>query len=196
MIYVSVSSDAKRVAARMHGLADGLNSKATVRALNRANDSAYTEADKRIRDIYNIKKKDLAPAFKKEPARGSQASLSAELVVKGVRIGLIAFDAKMAARGRKGVKAGDVTVQVLRSKGRTVVRGKGAGRPFIQTLKGNPGVLQRVGKARYPIKYLRSLSVPRAFLNKVVLAAVRKTSTAVFVKNYQQQVTFLLQDGR
>lgn len=193
MIQVSVRGGMNEALAQMQSLADGLKDKAIVRSLNRALDGAYTTADKGIRARYNIKKKDLAPAFQKARAYLAQAVPFAQLTVSGKRISLYAFDARGVTRKRGALKAGDLTVQVLNARGRSVVQGRRAlvGRPFIQTIKGRTGIWQRATRDRFPIKLLHSVSMPQAFLNKVVFDAVKQATREVFVKNFKQQVQFL-----
>jgi hypothetical protein len=49
----------------------------------------------------------------------------------------------------------------------------------------------RRGRERYPIKSLRSVSVPQQFANKVVREAVDVAVRESFDKNFRQQLKFL-----
>src|ERR1051325_54155 len=83
-----------------------ISTKATYRALNRAQDKVATETGREIRKRYNVKQRAIAAALKKQ--RASSHMRLARLVVEGVRLGLIEFD----ARWRPGQKVG-ATVKVL-----------------------------------------------------------------------------------
>jgi hypothetical protein len=52
-------------------------------------------------------------------------------------------------------------------------------------------VWRRTGRDRYPIRNLRSISIPQAFGNKAVLAALEIHATETFNKNLQQQLRYL-----
>lgn len=183
MIGVSVRSNIREVSAEFSALKDRIADQATVRALNRALDQAATEANRRIRDVYNVKARAVAAAIKKRRAR--RGSPSAALEISGVRLGLIEFDARQTR------KMTGTSVRIKVAGGRSLVR-----HAFITTLAGGAnagyrGVFVREGKQSYPIKALRSLSVPRAFLNKVVQKAVKQVARDSFVRNYRQQIKYL-----
>jgi hypothetical protein len=162
---------------------------ATYRALNRALDKSSTESSREIRKVYNLKDRAVKASLKK--VRANKNRLWAQLRIEGARIGLIEFD----ARWRPGQKIG-ATVRVKRASGRQAIEGA-----FIGTRRWNSwqdggehahrGVFKRVGKARYPIRYLRSISIPQAFSNRAVVAAVQAIAIATFDKNFTQQLTYL-----
>jgi hypothetical protein len=52
-------------------------------------------------------------------------------------------------------------------------------------------VFVRQGKERYPIKALRSVSVPQAFLHQAVLQATDVAVRDAFEKTFRQQLIFL-----
>lgn len=189
MIGLNVSSNIKQVSAQFAQFATVPGSKvekATIRALNRAVDQSQTEANRRIRDRYNVKANVVAKAMKKRYASGRGVSLFSELRVQGARIPLIEFSAsERRVRSAKGPRRG-VTVRVMRGGQRKIVKGG-----FIATARGGRGIFKRKGRARYPIEYLRSVSIPRAFMNDAVIAAVKKIAGASFVRNFEQQVRFL-----
>lgn len=187
MIYVNVRGSAGNVIASLSALSSGLQDQAIVRALNRAIDASQTEASRRIRERYNLKARVVAGAKKKLRATKSQASARAELVVTGMRIPLVDFDARQ-------LKSGALTVKVLNERGRKVVLGHraGGGRPFVQVMKsGHRGVFQRTGKRRLPIVELYGPGIPTAFLQRTVLDSVKKVSRDVFEKTVEQQVKYL-----
>jgi hypothetical protein len=152
---------------------------ATVRALNRALDSSNTETSREIRKVYNLKDRTVKAALRK--IRASKSRLWAELRIEGSRIGLIEFD----ARWRHGQKVG-ATVRVKVGGGRKTVAGA-----FIAAGRGGQNVFRRVGNRRLPIRRLTSVSIPQAFDNDSVTTAVQRIASAVFDKNFEQQIVFL-----
>jgi hypothetical protein len=185
---VDVRSDMKRVIAEFNVLQDTVVNKATYRALNRALDAAATATSREMRREYNVRHRAILAAMKKR--RASKNSHFARLMIEGARIGLIEFDARHSRR-----QAG-ASVKVKVQGARKIVTGA-----FIATRRwqswqdkgeqSHRGVFRRVGKERYPIRYLRSVSIPQAFANKAVVEAVDRLAREAFVKNYEQQLRFL-----
>lgn len=172
---------------------DKLIEKATVRALNRGIDAARTNTSREIRKVYNIKHSAVLKAMR--ILRASKGRLFARLIVGGNRlgrrIGLIEFD----ARWRPGMKIG-ASVKVKVGGPRKNVRGAFIAAATRNNARGggSAGMLQvwrRVGKSQYPIKTLRSLSIPQAFANKIVIEAVKKAAIEVFDKTFHQQLKYL-----
>lgn len=189
MIGVDVRHNLDRVEAELKMLGDVVKDKATVRALNRALDQTATQTSREIRKVYNIRHKAVMAALKK--LRANKNRLWSTLRIQGARIPLIEFD----ARWRPGQKIG-ATVKVKVAGGRKPVRGGfiAAGTRNNYRGGGSAGMLQvfrRVGPDRYPIRSLRSISLPQAFANQVVLAAVKKVASESFLKNLRQQIKYL-----
>jgi len=184
-VRISVRSDMKRTVAEF-SLERKKIATATFRALNRALDKVSTEAGREIRKTYNVKQKAITSAFRKR--RANRASLTARLLVEGVRIGLIEFAARQTKRG--------VTVQILKHGGRKLVRSAFITASTRNNYRGGGSmginqVWRRAGKDRYPIFPLRSVSIPQAFSNKAVLEVLEKHATETFNKNLQQQLRHL-----
>jgi hypothetical protein len=183
MIGVEVRSDFKRVIAEFDARHAGVIDKATIRALNRALDKAQTEANSRIRDRYNVKAGVVRKAMKKIRAHRAQAYAFARLSIEGARIPLIEFGATWT----RGQKVG-ASVKVLKAGGRKRIPGAFIG---VHGYTGARQVFVRRGRERYPIKSLRSVSVPQQFANKVVREAVDVAVRESFDKNFRQQLKFL-----
>jgi hypothetical protein len=183
MINVDVRSNLDEVKAEFHRFSYGLQEKATVRALNRALDQAATETVRRIRDVYNVKARAVHAAMKKDKADGGFRLANATLKIRGARIPLIEFGARWSRRNP------GATVLIKKGGGRKTLRGSFIG---VHGKTGKRQVFVRLGKKRYPIKTLRSLSLPQAFVKKTVLAAVKAKAGDSFTKNFRQQVDNLL----
>lgn len=187
-VRVTVQGDMKRVMADFTALQDNVVNKATFRALNRALDASATGASREIRKEYNVKHRAVLSTMKKR--RASKSSLYAQLRLEGSRIGLIEFGA------RHNRRQPGASVQIKVRGGRKIVAGS-----FIATRRwlswqdgaeqAHRGVFRRVGKARYPIRYLRSISIPQAFSNRAVIEAIQRITHESFTKAYEQQLRYL-----
>jgi hypothetical protein len=179
-VRIDVRSDMKRTIAEF-SLERKKIDKAVVRALNRALDKVATQTGREIRKEYNVKQRAIMAALSKRKAFSGR--LSARMIVEGTRLGLIEFDARWSRKMPIGA-----TVKIKVHGGRKAVRGA-----FIATNRGNSyrGVWRRTGRDRYPIRNLRSISIPQAFGNKAVLAALEIHATETFNKNLQQQLRYL-----
>jgi hypothetical protein len=185
MIGVSVTSNVKEVSANF-ALSTVKLEKATVRALNRAVDQSATAANRGIRERYNVKAQVVANALKKLYASGHSIVLFSEIKVRGSRIPLAEFVPREKTVTVKATRFGHtrkaVSVKVLRAGARKTVKGG-----FLT----GRGIFKRVGKERYPIKFLRSVSIPQAFLQKTIIKDVQKIARDSFERNLLQQVRFL-----
>lgn len=136
--------------------------KAGASALNKMAQQAKSEASRRIRSRYNIKKGDLDSNFRLR--RASVNNLSAIVTASGNPLPLYDF-------GARQTKAG-VSVMVLKGQ-RKVVQPIDGRRAFIATMSsGHVGVFVRKGKSRLPIQELSSLSIPQMFGTKNVMGAL------------------------
>lgn len=189
MITVSVKREAGFIASRIAVDAKAKVSRATIRALNRAIDKAQTEANKAIRERYNLKARAVRQAFSKMRAHKNQSFYTAELRVRGSNIPLIEFAAQWA-----GVKTPvGASVKVLRGGPRKRIRGA-----FIaQMNSGYRGVFERsgrMGRQKNPrlerIAELVGISIPRSFASKVVRQATDQAARDMFARVFEQQLRF------
>jgi hypothetical protein len=157
MIKLSMQSNVREIGASISALAEGIQNTATLRAINRAVDAVSTEANKEVRKVYRIRAQVVRRAITKRRAYRGQAVMSGAVVFRGKRLNLADFNARQTAKG--------VSVQVLVDGPRKVIPGV-----FMatNTSTGFRGVFRRVGKSRYPIKNLKSISIPQAIGNKVI----------------------------
>ena len=183
MITTSVRRESDFTLARFEAGHRDKIGKATIRALNRAIDTAQTVANRKIRERYNVKAAAVRKAFKKKRASKRQLYAVAELEISGLRIPLIEFGASWARNMRPGA-----SVKVLKEGGRKRIAGAFIG---VHRASGARQVFIRTTKDRYPIKALRSVSVPQQFAHKAVLKAVQVATRETFSKNFAQQLKYL-----
>lgn len=130
-----------------------------IRAVNKVARSAEVQANRQIREVYNLKRSEVDDAITVRPA--SVNALKAVIRVKGKRLPLMLFGARQFSGGVK------VTVK---KGGRTLLP-----HVFIATMKsGHEGVFGRVGSARLPIKERYTISVAEMFGSRVVIADLEK----------------------
>ncbi len=178
-----VRSNVKQTLAELRVLQGNLSDKAQVRALNRTIDELRTEAGREIRKEYNVTLRGIRQASSVTRARPGKVPV-AVLTFQGKPINLFEFDAKQTKLG--------VTVKVKVGGARKLIPGA-----FIQTIKGGQnagkkGVFRRVGKARYPIHFLPSLSLPVMAEQQAIAAALLKFADDRFDVNFAHELEFLL----
>jgi hypothetical protein len=220
MIGVDVRSNMREVLAEFRARTAAIKDKAIVRALNRALDQTATEASREIRKVYNIKHAAVLKAMKKTKATSASLTSTMTLRGRRIGLIEFAARAvnPWNVKGRGHKPGGGVSVQIKRAGGRTLIKGAFIAAGTANNYKGggSAGMLQvwrrigyeaaisrgvrwnslggwREGGARgeEPIISLRSISLPKAFQDKAVLAAVKKVSNASFTKNYKQQIQYL-----
>ena len=153
--------------------------KATLSALNKTGKQALTAADKAMRQIYTLKKKDITKALKFKKANYS--TMTAYIVSKGTKFPVIAFQAKQTKKG--------VTVKIKRAGGKKLIR-----HAFKATMKsGHTGVYQRAGKSRLPLKpELRTISVPQTLTSEKILDVINKAIDDNLQKNFNSAVLYYM----
>lgn len=142
----------------------GVVRKALRSTLKRLGQMMKTEADRKIRVEYNIKKKDLKGTLNVLPMKENRMEVT--LRVKGKRIPLIAFGAKQKKQG--------VQVRVLKKGPKTTIPGT-----FIATMQYGESVFERMkqgGKrvGRFPVKGKYGPSIPILFQGKKVMGGMEK----------------------
>lgn len=180
MIELRMSSNSKSAMADIEAIIEGIQDKATLRAINRTVDAIATQANREVRKVYKINAAVVAKTISKQKAFMKQAVMRGAVTFKGRGLNLVDFTARQTKKG--------VSVQVTVAGGRKTIPGT-----FIatNTANGFRGVFRRVGVSRYPIKNLRSISVPQAVRNEAVDAAIRKVADSTFKKTFDQQMAFL-----
>lgn len=180
MIKITVRSDASRVVAGIREDAKRFGV-AQVQALNRTADQLRTEAGREIRKVYNIKLRAVRAASKIVRARRGETYPRAEVSFTGRPINLAEFDPRVRwVQTRRG-KRRAVTVKIkVQGARKTVVGG------FVGVHGGADyrGVFKRTSADRYPIRTLRSVSIPRALEVQAITAALMKFADRRYEKNF------------
>jgi len=135
-------------------------------ALNRMAQQSRTQANRLVRERYNVKAGVLNSALTTE--RSTKTTLRSKVKAKGRRIPLVEF----GARGRipSSKRSVGVSVEVVRGR-RLTSAGTFLAIPTFGRNTGAKGVYMRWGKTQYPIRRLYGPSVPQMF-----------TATAVYRK--------------
>lgn len=174
--------------------------RAQVMAINRTAEQLRTQAGREVRQVYNVKLAAIRKATKLLKARRESLRPSAEVSFSGRRIPLIEFAARPVnpwnVAGRKHRRGGGVSVQVLVKGGRKVVEGA-----FITALTANNyqgggaagirAVFRRTGRERYPIRNLRSVSIPVMVAREAIAKVLLRFADERFEVNLEQALRYL-----
>lgn len=155
--------------------------KALKNALNQTARQARTELKEQVRKQYTVKAGKVSQAMKIQ--RATNSSLDATIFVKGKALNITNYK---TTAPKKGAKA-----QILKKGGLK----KLAGPQEITAFKGlNDLIWQRRGKERYPIKPLKSLSIPKAVIGnkKRVYRIVKPKIKRNLQENVEKQVKRIL----
>jgi len=192
VITVDVRSNLRQVALSFPAAARRHIRPAAARALNRVAVSTRAEASREIRQVYVLKARAIKAQIRL--TRATAQSLEARLTASGKRIPLIEFQARQNRQG--------VSVRIKRAGGRKTVR-----HAFVARMRsGHVGVFLRLepGSNKFaprsrrrrvrrsgpdlPIIELKSLSLPKAFTNREVVAAMTRIASARFNIEFQREL--------
>lgn len=165
-----------------------------------------TEISAGIRQYFNVKKQDLDPRL--VVRMPTYSSMTGEIKVSGSPIPLVYF----GAREVRAVRGGGFLVQNRRS-GRRQQRASGPkGVSYevepgeVKTLPnafmayhhafGRIEVFQRKGKARYPLRSFRSITIASMFEQARVLGPVEMRIQNEFDKRFMHHLRFFIEQGR
>lgn len=181
-ISIDVRNTIKETIADIRAIQEGIGKKAAVRAVNKAVDGVATGASREVRKIYNVRARAIAAAMKKIKTSMRGRSISGSVVFSGRNIPLIEFD----ARWTRNMPGASVRIKV--GGPRKTLRGS-----FIATTgRGITGVFVRTGSGRYPIKHLRSVSIPDTIRNEAVNTALVTIGHDRFRREFIRQLDFLV----
>lgn len=165
----------------------GAIARATVSALNKVAARAKTAASTKIREQYNIRKRDLDPRIKVErlSAAGAQRSgiYKVQLVARGGGIPLVLFRAQKTNKG--------VRVEVKVRSGKKLIP-----HSFMtKTMGSGEGVFLRKSAGerlvrRLPIKFLTGPSVPQLFGSEAIVNHIRDVVTELYPQIFAHELAF------
>lgn len=157
--------------------------KALKNALNQTARQARTDLKNQVRKQYTVKAGKVSQAMRIQ--RATNTKLDATIFVKGKVLNITNYKSSAPKKGAKAqiVKDGGLK-QIVGPKGITAFKGI------------NDLIWQRRGKERYPIKPLKSLSIPKAVGNeKKVYGMVEPDIKKNLKANVENQVRRILEKG-
>lgn len=179
---IRIETNFPQVRAALSGLRDDVANTATARALNATIAQAKTAMSREIRGEYSVSASYVRDRLHVTRAvfRAGRVELSAELRGgdgKRRSANVIAFDAKQTLKG--------VSVRIRKGGSRKVIS-----HAFI----GNKGrtVFTREGKARLPIKPVRTIDIPQMFNARNTNRAVMRAIDQRFPVIFERELAFAL----
>ncbi len=183
MIEVTYDRDMLAKIERKLGRMRGEAPKALKNAINQTARQARTDLKNQVRKQYTVKAGKVSKAMRIQSAKTSR--LEATIFVKGKVLNITSYK---TSAPKKGAKA-----QIVKGGGLKQL----VGPRKITAFKGiNDLIWQRQGKERYPIKPLKSLSIPKAVGNeKKVYGIVEPDIKRNLKSNVARQVKRILEKG-
>ena len=132
--------------------------KAFYRAQNKGVRKFRTEEGKEVRKIYTkVKKSDVTKATKLKLA--NMSNLNAQVRIKG---NLLSIQDSLLRTKRK-TKKGTIKVNIKNNTTKALT--PSGNKPFLMTVNGKTIVMQRKTKKKYPLKQIKTLSIPQMLSN-------------------------------
>lgn len=157
--------------------------KAMANAVNRAVDTAKTEASRKTRETYTIKNKDVAATIRIR--RASMANLTATVTSRGGVVALSKF--QVTPRQPQPKRKKPVIVRVKRGGGGPIPS------VFVAKMQsGHIGVFSRAGKSRFPITQHYGPSVPQMIGNPSVKVWIEEKAAETLEKRLDHEINRVL----
>lgn len=182
MIDISVKDAIRKAKAEFSDLTDDQMKRGVSRAINHTLGVSKTDARREIQGVYKIRARDVAKAMLLRKAAIRQVVQTGMLITKGTSLPLIGFGARQTKRGvsvnvmgvRKLVRS--AFIATMPSGGRAVF---GRGYYSQGEFKFRHKRLRKNG-SDLPITEMRSISIPKAVSNNVVLRRLSERITQYF----------------
>lgn len=158
--------------------------KATNAALNRTITFVNKKIKKEVTNEYSIKSGEVQSTLKVK--KSSTSSLSATITSTGNPLTLSHFPANLKAGWTKGA---GIKVKVKKAGYKKVNSTPPA---FVASLTGNLHIVKREGRKSYPIKVLRTVSIPQMISNTKVSESVMEEAQDQLEKRVQHEVEYRL----
>lgn len=157
--------------------------KATAAALNRTITFTKKRINQEVRKEYNIKSGEVAKTLDVKKANPSNLTATIKSTGHRLTLGRFASNIKSWKKGR------NIKVKVKRSGAKSLSTTPKA---FITSLTGNSHIVKRVGKSSYPLKVLKTLSVPQMISNKDISKSISKEAGEQLEKRIKHEVEYRL----
>lgn len=192
---ITIKNNFPSIQKRLGQLSDDIRDKALASALNKVTDQARTQMTREITKEYNVKAAYVRDRLKITRARWNKGAVAMQATLTGSgrngrsrSANVIAFLEKSVtlAQARKRGKSGTLAqlhFQIKKSGGKKIIPGA-----FI----GNKGrtVFIREGKARLPIKAVRTIDVPSMFNQRRINATVTQLIKDKLPSIFERDVKF------
>ncbi len=157
--------------------------KATSSAINRTITFANKRLKQEVRKEYSIKNEDIQKTI--EIKKANPSMLSASIKSSDRRLTLQRFSKNLGV-WKKGKL---IKVKVKKSGAKKL---NTTPKAFALTLNGNIHVAKREGKKQYPIKVLRTLSIPQMISNKKIAQIVQQETQEKLKERIEHEVNYRL----
>lgn len=161
---------------------------ATRLALNRTMDHAVTKAGQLVSKIYSIKSSEVKESFKGGIKKASISNLSASVTSIGHTLSLAHFP----HNPNSPIKKGTIKVKIKKGEGYKAINT--SPKPFNMTTgamsddKVQFNVFKRVGKARFPVKVLRTLSIPQMITAENIAPQIQEAVSQKFNERLEHEI--------
>lgn len=175
---MDIRADIRGIERMLGNLAREVLPKAATRAVNKTLRPVQSTAVKAIAKDLGVKQKFVRKATRVK--RANFSNLNGFVEATGKRLPIIQIDPR-AKQNASGVS--------YKSQGQR----KQIPHAFlVRTKSGHEGVFKRVGNPRLPISELRGPSIPKVFLENVIIKAMDNTANVRWLKNFNHEVNFEL----
>lgn len=157
--------------------------KAFMSALNRTLDHVYSKTGRIVTKQYNVTAREIKESMTKNKATYSRPK--AWILIRSRRFTLGRF-----LPGGLGSKSKTAKVKVKKSAGYKKVGGKPGA--FVQQVTGNTHIFRRLGKSRYPIEILRTISPTQMIENMNVAEEIQEAGSQMLLKRIQHEIDYRL----
>lgn len=169
-------------------------------AINRTLDHVVTQVGRIVPKTYAIKATDVKDSFKGGIKRPSQTNLEASVTSKGHTLSIAHFPHSpetLVIAKSLGVKHKKAQIKVKVKKGsykyiKTIPGAFLASTGAKSADKVQFNVFKRVGKARLPIKVIRTLSVPQMITNENIGKEIQNIASSKLAERIEHEIDFRL----
>lgn len=161
---------------------------ATRLALNRTMDHVVTKAGQLVSKVYAVKSGEVKESFKGGIRKPSISNLSASVTSIGHTLSIAHFP----HNPNSPIKKGTIKVKIKKSDGYKTINT--SPKPFVMTTgamsddKVQFNVFKRVGKARLPVKVLRTLSIPQMITAENIGPQIQDAATKKLNERLEHEI--------